>query len=764
MRNSSSKLSPQLLILCVAGLFWALRPYPSLAALAAAYLLAWGVLNYFGGMHLQRSRSVPTAWLWGGAVLALAGPLVALYRGIDDLGWEDGLRGLPQNLEHRLALEEQPALHPSVVFLDHPQVFYLKAPKAQAAGLSLGPGVEPLSGTALGEGLFRIEYDPKTDGAPETDEASIEARLRVDDRSHRRTLRLVRWQSHPRWFASAPELGLVATPSEETDELIIVRRDGEARRIPVGDGPTDAAFLDDHRIAVSHRYGSDLWVLDALTGEILTKIELGYFQTRLAVSPEKERLAVALAGESSGLELLSLPDLTREGSVELSEKPDWLAFGPEKGTLIYSVRSSRALFKIEEVVSGEDPPGESPSRFTPPSPLLLGRPAITLAAGPKGERLYVAVTDYRPDGKPHRGNHFIQDQILTVDVDSWEVRDRWLTARRTPAQTQAGNLDSGLGPMGIAPRGDGSVGIAFSGSDEVWWLPPGGQGSPQVTAGGDLDLAAPHHVGDLGDGHWAVSSPGGGALAVYSPEGELLHFVPVSPSDAELDSRPEGSLYRQDLSLRAGELAFYEGTRAGISCQSCHLHGGSDESPHDIGQTPLLPTLTVGGISGTSPYLRDGSFPRVRDLNDHLAQTLYRGYARWSPRRRLDLESYVESLPVAVNPRRLQGVDLEAMERGVRAFVAARCDLCHSFPAFTNLSQHPVRSLFPIYGADLPPEALVDTPSLLGSHGRSHFLQDGRAHSLSQVLDEFNPANRHGDTQALGAEERADLIYLLESL
>ena len=760
MKQRNTPLSPQLLLICTGLLIWLLRPYPALATLVLAYGVAWLLFNYLPGLRRGAGVDAHAGWVWTALALVAAGPLLALHQRIEDLGWEEGVRGLRQNLGHRLRLERLPALAPPTVFADHPQALYGYAPKGRSATLELAPGVEKLVGIPLGEGLFRFEYDPRQQGLPQVEAASLKARLEIDGRSHERSLRWIRWQAHPRWFTSAPAEGLGAAPSEETDEVVVVSREGLVRRIPVGDGPSDAAFLGGGaRLAVGHRYGADLWVVDARTGEELERVPLGPFQVRLAVSPQGDALAVALAGESPGIEVLSLPDLVVRERIDLEQPPDALSFGPSRRTLIYSSRQERALFKVQ---ASEDREGEA--RWGAPIPLRLGRPVVALASAGGGRHLYLAATDFRPDGERHRGNHFIQDQILTVAVEAWQVVGQLMTGRRTPSQTRAGNLDSGISPMGFAPREDGSLLVAFAGSDEVWELPPGLRGPPKVTAGVDLDLAAPHGVADLGEGFWAASSPGGGALAVYSPQGELLHFLPVSPSDSELDAGPAGSLARQDLRLRAGELAFYEGTRSGISCQSCHLHGGSDESPHYIGQTPLLPTLTVRGIAGTSPYLRDGSFPRVRDLNDHLAETLYRGYTRFSPSRRGDLETFAESLPRTVNPRLLEGVDPERMTRGAEAFVKARCDFCHAFPALTNLSQHPVAALFPDYAADQPPEAILDTPSLLGSHDRSHFLQDGRAHGLGEVLEEFNTANRHGDSAVLVAREREALIYFLESL
>jgi len=762
-------------------LLWALRPHPFLWALVAAYGIAWLLAAYSPGDRKAGSRGVEIgAAPWKAAALLLvllAIPLLRLHGDRVDLLWNEGLYGVGQQLQDRLRLEKLPAIAPPVVFSDHPQSLYVHAPDADEVSLDLGAGTNSssivLEGEDLGSGLFRLRYDPRKNGILATETASVEATLLVDGSRHRRDLAYVRPEAHPRWFSSAPEAGLAAAASEETDEVFILNRGGLQHRIPVGDGPTDTAFFaQGTRLAVAHRYDSQVWILDPATGEILNHLESGSFQMRVEVSGDGGTLAVARGGLSPEIRLYSLPSLEPLETLPLKASPDWIAFGTTADEILYSSASSSNLFRIsKEAVL------EKPGIWAAEPPLSLGRPVVTMEASLDGGILYVATTDYSPSGDPHRGNHFIQDQILAIDTATWEVRQRLLTARRTPRQTQAGNLDSGVSPMGMVAGGDGSLLVAFAGTDEVWILPDGLTGEPKIIDGYALDLVAPHGVADLGLGYWAASSPGGGAIAVYGPDGDepMVAFVGVAPPDDDLFHEEEGSLSRQALNLRSGELAFYESTRSGISCQSRHLHGGTDGAPHDIGQTPLLPTLTTRGITGTAPYLRDGSFPRIRDLNDNLAETLYRGYQRRDSDRRLALEAFVESLPREVNPRLLEEdfatpASLERQRRGAAAFVAGRCLLCHTFPAFTNLSQHPTRSLFPEYGrstregAEQSPTLLLDTPALLGTHARTHFLQDGRAHSLAEVLDEHNASNLHGDSAALTEEQRGDLIYFLESL
>jgi hypothetical protein len=142
----------------------------------------------------------------------------------------------------------------------------------------------------------------------------------------------------------------------------------------------------------------------------------------------------------------------------------------------------------------------------------------------------------------------------------------------------------------------------------------------------------------------------------------------------------------------------------------------------------------------------------------------YQGYQRADAGRPGSLEAFVEGVPLPLNPRAIEGRDLERERRGLDAFVKASCTLCHALPAFTNLGQHPIRALFPRFEPHVHAGEILDTPSLLGLRTGRPYLVDGRAATIDAVLREHNPDNRHGDTAALSGAEIDDLVYLLESL
>ena len=741
----------QLVPCLLALLLWSAWPRPAFHALLLAYAAAW--------LLLHRLRPAPEQWLARigapraaliAAIVALP-PLVRLHEKLPELLREERLVGIGLWISDRVRLESPPAIAPPLVATDHPQTFYVHAPGARVVAVRFGAGVADVTATSLGEDLFRVAYDPRRHGPPRppvTGELAIE--LVTDGERHARTLAAVLPLAHPRWFASAPGAGRAATVSEETDQLLVLERDGLRHAIEVGDGPTDCAFYaGGSRLAVSHRYGDRLWLVDAVSGSVVSRLSLPPFQVRLATSPDERLLAVAIAGTRPGVQLVALPEGRDLGFHPTQFEPDWIAFGEGADALFVSSLRTATLHRLARAADGAFVEADPP--------LALGRPAVVLARAPDGRRLHAATTDYWPRESAHRGNHFIQDQILTIDTRDFRVASSRLTHRRTGRQDRPGNVDRGASPLGILPLADGSLRVAFAGTDEIASYRAEASALPDAFVPASPPLPAPHGIGDLGDGHYAVASPSAGVVAIYGPDDRVAAAAQIAPGDAQLLRESPAALMR-----RVGEHAFFEATRSGISCQSCHPHVDTDFRRHNI--SALTHTRTIRGLAGTAPYLRGGGFPRVRDLLFDVAYRPYRGYLRDAVDRPGALEAYVYGLEYPVNPRSFEPRDLAVERAGVAAFVKAACVRCHAFPAFTNLGQHPMRALWPERGARYAPQLVLDTPSLRMVWRGGPFLHDSRAENLDAVLREHNPSNRHGNVAALDEAERGALIRFLVGL
>jgi hypothetical protein len=746
---------------------WSLLQVPALWTLLLAYVFGvWiaGALR-FGEALAGVPRAARAVIL--GALLLPGG--IGLWRAGPALATNEGLSGLWPGLRDRLRVEALPAIAPPLVSGAEAQTLYVhaRASGGERVRVQLGPRSKPIAAEALGEGLFRVDYDPRRHGPLSPANGALSATVWVGEQSTRRELRAVTPLAHPRWLARSPDGRLAATVSSESDELVIVSARGLERRVPVGDAPSDCVFLDDGQIAVSHDADEKLWVIDARSGALVRQLNGGQRQGRLTLAPDGTRLALARSGLAPELVVLDVATGTIVQKLSLPAAADWLAFGPDASTLLVATRADARLLRLHA--------HDGVLRIA--GALSLGRPVVTLARSRDGSSLLLATTDHRATGA-HLGNHFVQDQLLLVDTDTLSVTRTWMTAQRSPRQSKPGDVDRGLSPLGIAPAADGSWLIAFAGSEELGRVSARGvsfddavdakldakealrEGRVPFPILSDLGLYAPHGVVELADGSVVVSSPASGALGLL-PRAGTPRVLRLAPSDAYLRAHD-----REALAQRLGERGFYEGTRAGISCQSCHLHADSDFAAHNLGDRRLLPTLSVRGLLGTAPFLRDGSYPELGDL-DHVAQLLYRGYLRYAPARKQTLQAYLAALP-RLRPARGAGRDererdLTADRRGVQAFVAARCTTCHAFPAFSQLGAHRPAALFPDQH-DSSGYELIDVPSLLSSAQSPPYLSDGRARTLASLLGEHNRSNRHGDSARLSAGQRRDLVRWLEGL
>lgn len=734
----------QLLVLATALALWAPWSKPTLLALVLAYVAACALWSWLDvGARLGALRPGVLA---GVALLGLVPGGAALSRVVPRLLEDEGFDTLFASFGDRRRLERNPSIAPALITSDEPQTYFVRAEGARGVRVRLAPGVVEREAEPLGAGVFRLDYDPRRDGRPRPGDGDVDAKITVDGAPHTRTMLAVTPLAHPRLLCVAPDRALAASVSRETDELVVVSARGLEHRIAVGDAPSDCAFLDAQRVAVSHERDAAVWIADAGRGTLTARWAVGDRMVHIAVSEDQTRLAAARAGLAPALVVLDVATGAVVARAELPASPDGIAFGHDAATVIVATRADATLHRLSLEASS----------LHESAALRLGRPVVSLGRVEQGARVLVATTDFRADGARHLGNHFVQDQLLDVDVGEMRVRARLLTARRTPRQSRAGDVDSGLSPMGIAePRGGGLL-VSFAGSDELWALDHL-HAEPVSTDLDALGIHAPHGVAELADGTRVVTSPSVGAIALLPPDARAPSVLRLAPDDADLAAHA-----RHALARRHGERGFYEGTRSGISCQSCHLHADTDLAAHNLGDHALLPTLSVRGLFATAPYLRDGSYAHLGDL-DYVAQTRYRGYLRRAPGRAQTLEAYLASLPRTRSAVDGTARDTAAERRGLQVFVGARCPMCHAPPAFTNLGQQRPAALFPDHKS-LGGYEQLDVPSLLSVVATAPYLSDGRAHTLEAVWRDHNRDNRHGDTARLTDAQSRDLTRFLESL
>ena len=123
------------------------------------------------------------------------------------------------------------------------------------------------------------------------------------------------------------------------------------------------------------------------------------------------------------------------------------------------------------------------------------------------------------------------------------------------------------------------------------------------------------------------------------------------------------------------------------------------------------------------------------------------------------LDAYLKSLEPLPSPQwEDQGFDVKARS-GKRLYEQAGCVNCHAPPLYTSGKSYDVGT-----GTTREAGQAFDTPALVELWRTAPYLHDGRATTLKEVLTQFNPDDRHGDTSHLTEAELDDLVAFLLSL
>jgi len=195
------------------------------------------------------------------------------------------------------------------------------------------------------------------------------------------------------------------------------------------------------------------------------------------------------------------------------------------------------------------------------------------------------------------------------------------------------------------------------------------------------------------------------------------------------------------------------------NCSTCHVEGHTcglnfDTLNDDSYGNPKL-TPTLRSVSHTGPWTWHG-------WQKDLGAAVQKSYTETMFGPRLTEEeiksvvTFLETLEHPPNPR----ADLsEAAKRGQALFKGkARCAKCHHGDQYTSERNYDV-GLEP----DGSPYKLWNPPSLRGLWDRGPYLHDGRAATLSDLLDKHHPPEKLGGEE-LNKEELNDLIEFLRAL
>jgi YVTN family beta-propeller protein len=123
------------------------------------------------------------------------------------------------------------------------------------------------------------------------------------------------------------------------------------------------------------------------------------------------------------------------------------------------------------------------------------------------------------------------------------------------------------------------------------------------------------------------------------------------------------------------------------------------------------------------------------------------------------IDEYLKSLKPVPSPYLVKGKLSASAKRGQKFFNKAGCASCHKGELYTDMQQYDVG-----IGDGLDKDREFDTPTLVEVWRTAPYLYDGRAVTIEEVLTNYNPEDKHGQTSSLSDNEIMDLANFVLSL
>jgi cytochrome c peroxidase len=565
--------------------------------------------------------------------------------------------------------------------------------------------------------------------------------------------------------------------------------------------PVDLAVVPGGRFVVTANQTSDsVSLLDLEKGIVVAEQRCGRKPAAVACARDGKRAAVSdlWSGTVAFFEIEGAT-LKPAGEARVGSFPRGLAFAADGHTIYIAVAGNEEVVQLDchsrRILHHWPAPRE-------PRQLILSADGRYLAAASSrsGEvRCWDTTTSQLlwerkiEDGFNLRGLTFTPDGQALVCVhavrrefpvsreniaEGWVIDSRLtrlsFRADRLPPLQQLALDTKGHAvgdPYGAAFSPDGRcLAVTGSGTHELLLLEndsiPWSSGDP----GDSLDprLAA-------GDGRLRRLSLGGRPLAVaFLGNTEQAVVANYLLDSVQIVDARAGKLLRTislgapaHLSLaRRGEALFYDAERSHdqwFSCNTCHVEGHTcglnfDTLNDDSYGNPKL-TPTLRNVAKTGPWTWHGW---QKDLGAAVAKSLTQTMfgPEPSPEEIKGLVAFLETLEHPPNPHVGPEAQLsEAAQQGRALFQGkAGCARCHKGDNYTSQSNYDV-NLEP----DRSPYRLWNPPSLRGLFDRGPYLHDGRAKTLTDLLQNHHLPEKLGG-QSLTARERQALLEFLSSL
>lgn len=548
-------------------------------------------------------------------------------------------------------------------------------------------------------------------------------------------------------FDPSGKQAFVAESDEGAVAVVEVATGKVLRRLPTGGKqPTGLAYHPGGMLLVANTFSGSVAAFDVRTGTRTGLLPLRGEPSGVAIAADGKRAFVSVP-QLDQVAVLELPALKLERRIPVGKQPRPLALTPDGRTLL--VANSRG-----GDVSFIDTASLEESRRVS----LTGVNLRGLAVSPDGRRAYVTGQIAANSRATREPLDIWTNTLFTIDLErpapsSDSLRadfgaEGWLDFSQAPSPD----------PDGVVAIGGDLAAVNLGGSDQTLLVRVMG---PFLRT---YDPAILRRT-DVG------ARPRG--LALTPDRKQLWVANELDSSISVLDVpglRPVrkitlGIPSRRDLRLEGrylfGNARLTKGRQ--FTCVSCHPFGGTDgltwEFAHVPDGLPFRNSRNLrGGITLTAPFRWSGHDKDIEEFFQEEVTGLLQG-PRQNHNALHALWNLLDQFPMPPNPYRDEGDRLTAAaQRGKALFEGkAGCVNCHSgeFSGGTGMKAW--------IGTTNEGQEL-DVPHLLGAYESAPYLHDGRAATLEEIFEKYNPSQRHGQAHKLSEAELADVLRYVREL
>jgi YVTN family beta-propeller protein len=589
----------------------------------------------------------------------------------------------------------------------------------------------------------------------------------------------------PATRAAVAEVALGPTPTV----------DGAGRYEPAAEPRALAILPNDRKIYVAAQTANAVFVIDAQTRAVLTKIPVDAAPVGVVAAPDGSAV-YAISYEAAVVTKIDPKHDAVVGSLVIPEHP-WGA----------SVSADARLLYVSHLLVGAGVTTIDLASFTVrQSVALADQPPSATKTLPQGQpRGVYSVVPRPPDGElwaphlllatgtPEPALDFQSTVFPTISIfDPGGVAERprlLFTPIDDPSGQGAFN-DVVSGPRAVAFTPDGKTALVADGQSEDVMVFDAVEhvetGLVRPLPAAFLEGITVDHAGRFAYVH-GRNTENVVVLALHPDRPDAPATVDGAPiSTVAADPMPANLRLGQRLFYSANSAAFPITRNFWVACSSCHLEGATDAVTWRFFVGPRDTPSNAGGPSHTGFLLRQALRNSVLDYDTTINIEQGGAYHRADPRLQPDLQALSDfvndAIPLPQNPNRSPDGTLTAKQQRGRALFTDRCASCHSGDWLTDsgagnptldldgpIKLHDIGTC--VIGGDFPdqpaPDEVVgkmhtacdfDTPTLRGIFATAPYFHDGSAATLRDAVD------RLPFTQGMSSDDKDALVAYVKTL